>query len=73
MKMSYLGIRDEPNERGWAGRVAEACPVPFRLIVSSPLHRAGYRRRIQEASRSNPKDARLAGSFGHWGELAMKS
>lgn len=73
VKMSYLGIRDEPlNETGmWqAHRLAEALsPIPLRLIVSSPLRRAAdTAARIQEAAGIELwKDVRLAeGSFGHW-------
>jgi broad specificity phosphatase PhoE len=73
VKMSYLGIRDEPlNETGqWqAHRLAEALSqIPLRLIVSSPLRRAADTAgKIQEASGIElRKDARLAeGSFGYW-------
>jgi ribonuclease H / adenosylcobalamin/alpha-ribazole phosphatase len=73
LKMTYLGIRDEPlNEMGiWqAQRVGEALSqFPLRLIVSSPLRRAAdTAARIKEASGVELwTDVRLTeGSFGRW-------
>jgi len=73
VRMSYLGIRDEPlNETGrrQAECVAEALSqMRLRLIVSSPLRRAAdTAARIHAASGAGlRKDERLReGSFGEW-------